>query len=238
MPSALNEWNINPDPETLAYHARQKDTNGSHVAFGDFIAPFMEGSSRVIDAGCGAGYPTNYLAGRFAPVRFIGLDQSETLIASAKINCPNVQNFYVDDLTNLSIKYHRIDGVVSLQTFSWMPDIGTPLEQICINIFPHWIAFSSLFYEGEISCQIVVSEPTRPRKSYYNVYSIPDVERMLATYGYRMTDCMPFNIDVDLPQPPNPDIMKTYTVSTAARRLQISGPLMLPWYFLAFERTA
>ncbi len=236
MASSLNEWNISPDPETLAYHNRHSDRH-STVEFSKFIAPYMLDSKRVFDLGCGAGGPTEYMAEVFSPTKLFGIDQSEALIALAKQNNKKVDKFYVDDISNLSIQYHRIDGVVSLQTFSWMPDIETPLRQICTKIKPRWMAFSSLFYYGDISTQCIVDEPQRPRKSYYNVYSILRTAAFLNDYGYKLSACKRFDIDVDLPTPANPDLMKTYTVPVKdGPRLQISGPVLLPWYFLAFEK--
>lgn len=227
------------DSETIAYHNRHGERVGSTVAFSHFIVPGMLNSKRVFDVGCGAGGPTEFMAKAFGETQFFGLDVSEELLATAKIQCPTVRNFYREDLTNISIKYHRIDGVVSLQTFSWMPDIETPLDQICTKINPRWMAFSSLFYEGDISCKIVVDEPQRPRQSFYNIYSIPRTAVFLKERGYRLAEFEPFHIETDLPKPANMDLMKTYTIPVEnGPRLQISGPLMLPWYFLAFEKIA
>jgi SAM-dependent methyltransferase len=237
--SALNEWNENPDPETLAYHDRHAERVGSTAVFAAFIEPWMEDSCRVFDVGCGAGGATEYLAREFPQTQLFGLDVSGVLLEKAKASCPTVKNFYKEDLTDISIKYHRIDGVVSLQTFSWMPEIETPLAQICTKINPRWLAFSSLFYEGDISCQIIVDEPKRPRRSYYNIYSIPRTIAFLKERGYMVARVKPFYIDVDLPVPDNLNIMKTYTGMTEdGMRLQFSGPLMLPWYFLCFEKMA
>jgi len=234
--SALNEWNINPDAETLDYHLRQwKEPYRSTVAFAEFIRPFMATTKDVIDLGCGSGAATNYIAEQFPHAYVTGVEVSQALLAQRHAN---TKAYYsAGDMTNLTDMPVKGGGVISLQTLSWMPDIETPLDQICTKIKPKWMAFSSLFYDGEISCKIEVTEHTRPRWSYYNIYSIPRVEKFMKGRGYEMADAHPFTPHIDLPKPDNPDLMKTYSVRNShGLRLQFSGPLYLPWWFLAFER--
>ena len=227
--SALNAWNIDPDEETLAYHLRHDERAESTMAFGNFIWKILAGKP-VLDIGCGAGGATAALQERFPNTRFSGLDISRHLISLATQTHPNIP-FMVGDACRLN-KMLRFDGVISLQTFSWMPNIERPLLQICNVIHPRWLAFSSLFYEGDISAKIVVDEPKRPRRAYYNIYSIPRTEEFMQTQGYKIAGLKPFTLHAELPRPANPHIMKTWT----HRGLQFSGPLWLPWYFLAFER--
>lgn len=233
----LNDWNIKPDPVTLDYHLKQWETPyRSTVAFGKFIEPFVHDGDRIVDVGCGAGAATEYLAQHYQNAVWWGMDESESLIHEANSRCTHA-NFMRRDI-GLLMKAPHMQGVVSLQTFSWMPNIETPLDEICEKIQPRWLAFSSLFYEGDISCKIEVNEPKRPRSSFYNIYSIQRTERFLKERGYRMADCVPFDIDINLAPPENRDLMGTYTVplKPSGRKLQFSGPLCLPWHFLAFEK--
>ena len=58
------------------------------------------------------------------------------------------------------------------------------------------------------------------------------VEEYFAQFGYNNFRFKKFEIDIDLPKPQNPR-MATYTETTSdGRRLQISGALMMPWYFI------
>jgi trans-aconitate methyltransferase len=223
------------DSETLAYHRRQWERPyESTVAFADFIGPWAAASNSIVDIGCGTGANTVYLAKWFR-ARFVGIDSSRELIDEAR-NHPTGVTFEVGDAYRLTERF-GVDGVISLQAFSWMPEIEGPLGQICSKIKPRWIAFSSLFYEGDISCHIVVDEPRRPRQSYYNIYSIPRTVACMKMHGYKAARIKPYEIDVDLPKPDNPDLMKTWTLPDEdGRRLQISGPLLLPWYFMCFEK--
>lgn len=234
MDRSLNEWNERPDAETLAYHARQYDEPyRSTVEFGLFAKDWMYKSKRIIDIGCGTAAASNYLAGMFEKTDFMGADVSENLLAIARKNkwLPNL--FFSEfDVLNIEDKYTEIDGVISLQTLHVLPEYETAITQICTKINPRWMAFSTLLYDGGISCKIIVSEPNRPRESYYNIYSLPQMTRYLSTYGYKLTKSQPFIMDRKMPRPSNPDIMQTWTYGDK----QISGPLWLPWWFVMYER--
>jgi SAM-dependent methyltransferase len=233
--SCLNDWNINPDPETLNYHLKQwNEPYRSTVHFANFISDRIEIASHVVDLACGGGGPTWYLADRFPGCRFLGLDESSELIAHAR-KARNL-DFEIDDATNLRVRF-GIDGVVMMQALHCLPAPQQALHQIATRIRPEWIAFSTLIYEGNINCKIVVSEPDRPRESYYNIYGLPGLIAVMAHEGYSISRYKPFKIDVDIPKPNNPDQMGTYTLTTeAGSRLQCSGPLVLPWGFALFAR--
>jgi len=224
------------DAETIAYNKRQWDhIYESTVEFGKFIAPWAQHSKSIFDLGCGAGANTVYLSKQF-DARFTGVDISRELLDIARNKVTGV-NFLQADMNKLPEAF-GVDGVISLQTFSWMRAIEEPLHQICFKLKPKWFAFSSLFYDGDISCEIIVHEPKRPRESYYNIYSIPRTITFLKKYGYLIAALKPFDIGCDLSKSKNPDLMQTYTETLEdGRRLQISGPLMLPWYFMCFEKT-
>jgi SAM-dependent methyltransferase len=232
--SSLNEWNINPDPVTLAYHLKQwEEPYRSTVHFADFLEHQLEGADHVVDLACGSGGPTWYLANRFPATKFLGLDVSEELIGHAR-RSRNL-DFEIDDAENLNVRF-GVDGVVGMQMLHTMPDPGLPIHQIATRLRPQWMAFSTLIYEGNINCKIVVSEPQRPRMSYYNIYGLPGLVYALGQEGYQFSKYKKFNIDMDLPKPDNPDLMGTYTINTETSKLQCSGPLILPWGFVLFER--
>src|SRR5262249_47560280 len=101
---------------------------------------------------------------------------------------------------------------------------------------------SSLFYDGPISCSIEVQDYTQPlrtqpyKQAFYNIYSIPLVKEALVELGYSQFGFQKFELDVDLNQPENRG-MGTYTERLASgARLQISGPLLMSWYFIFSKR--
>lgn len=236
--TGLNEWNVDPDAETLNYHLRQYDQPyRSTVHFAKFCDFELKNAKSVIDAGCGAGAPTAYLAKTYPNCRFLGLDVSVNLIAQARkaLVCDN-HEVEVDDLDNLKERF-GVDGVTLIQVLSWLPTYEMALHQIATRLRPKWIAFSTLIYQGDIDCQIVVTEHQRPRRSFYNIYGLPQLNRFMAGEGYQLNKCEPFQIDMALPLPSTRDLMATYTLPANGAQLQLSGPLLLPWHFAMYHRS-
>lgn len=69
-------------------------------------------------------------------------------------------------------------------------------------------------------------------EKYYNIYSLSRVQKCFKEQGYSNFKFIKFEIDIDLPRPDTMDI-GTYTINTEdGKRIQISGGLMMPWYFV------
>ncbi len=195
---------------------------------------------RVVDVGCGSGAALYYLAGRFPEKEFIGAEVDEHLVAqgndllqargsSARIVQSDL--FALPDDAPEDLR--DCDAVLSLQTLSWMPGLYEPLERM-LSLRPKFSAHSSLFYEGPVSCEIRVTEHIVGETFFYNVYSLDELRKFLEQRDGRLT-FEAFEIDLDLPKPDDKR-MRTYTVRTeAGKRLQLSGPLLMPWYFTAME---
>ena len=239
-------WSVNDDV-ALKYHVTQWETpKRSTLAFASFISQRLSKAKNVIDMGAGAGAATAYLASKNTSVKFTALDYSRELVElgsqiKAGKQVDNLE-FEQGDWFNLQLN-KKYDGCISLQTLSWLPDYETPLVEIFQKINPDFIALTSLFYEGDITCRIEVEEHCRNnRKCFYNVYSLPAIGRLCEKNGYRLTTFSPFEIDIDIERPDNLNIMGTYTETVIGknaanrRRLQISGPLLMNWYMLLIER--
>jgi SAM-dependent methyltransferase len=238
------EWEL--DGRALPYHLGQwlQPKQSTH-AFAAFAGERLAASRTVADLGCGAGAATAQLALQFPGTRFVGIDYAGELVAMARersgeAGISNIE-FAQGDWYDLAPR-SDLDGVVSLQTLSWLPEFERPLACIFERFRPRWVALSSLFYEGDISCRIEVTEHTLSKSCFYNVYSLPAVRRLAEQHGYRLARSEPFHIGLDLPRPASADLMGTYTVNTApqdgqgSRRLQISGPLLMNWHFVMLER--
>jgi trans-aconitate methyltransferase len=240
-----DEWE-NLDESRMRYHTIQWELpKRSTVAFERFCSPWLEGSERVIDVACGTGASTAYIAERHRSVHFVGIDLSPDLIAIGRkiIEAKNLANLTLEtgdcfDLGEMS----NVDGVMSIQTLSWLPDYEAPLIQIFDKLAPKWIAISSLFYAGEISCRTEVEEHRKNAKYFYNTYSLPKLARFAESRDYVVSLAEPFNIDVDIAMPEDPDVMGTYTRTISdgnlgkPTRLQISGPVLMNWYQILIER--
>jgi SAM-dependent methyltransferase len=232
------------DERYMAYHLDQfTNQKRSTVHFYDFSSEFIDKSTNVVDIGCGTGAATHFIAKSSPSTKIIGIDSDFVLIENAReivkeIPLPNL-DFKVADLYQLEDRQFNCDGVVSLQTLSWLEGLDEPMISIFTKLKPKWIALSSLFYEEDISATVIIDEHKRNRKSYYNVYSIPKLDRLAKDFGYAVTKVKKFSIDVDLPKPNDIDFMSTYTETIMSgekdSRIQISGPMLMCWYFVIIE---
>jgi trans-aconitate methyltransferase len=234
------------DGALQSYHLAQWNSpKRSTIQFADYVEHRLAAARRVVDIGCGAGAATAHMASRHSGTEFIGIDLSQKLVGIARTlsSTENLRNlsFEVGDCFDLTAR-EGIDGVLSLQTLSWLPNYEEPLQQIFEKLSPDWVAASSLFYDGDISCRIEVDEHAAGRRFFYNVYAIPAVGRVAERFGYQVVDARPFEIDIDLPRPSDRNAMATYTVRTAdpdaPERLQVSGPLLMNWHFVTLTRRA
>jgi ubiquinone/menaquinone biosynthesis C-methylase UbiE len=223
----------------IDYHIKQwESTYRSTDHFYKFIKGNLESSKKIVDLGCGTGGCTYYISTKHNKCKYIGIDNSKKYIDIGldilELKKSNNLDFIVDDWFNLN-QYSNVDGVISLQTLSWLPEFENPLKEIFNKIKPQWISLSSLFYEGEITIKSTVYQRKnfQHSKSYYNTYSIPLLDQYCREYGYKIENYKPFEIDIDIKKPKDKNIMGTYTVKTVENnRLQISGPLLMNWYFI------
>jgi ubiquinone/menaquinone biosynthesis C-methylase UbiE len=83
----------------------------------DFVSR-IESGSRILDAGCGAGYPvTKYLSESFET---IGVDISEEQIKLAKENVPKAQ-FLCQDMTKINFPDEYFGGILSYYAIFHIP---------------------------------------------------------------------------------------------------------------------
>jgi len=237
----LDEWK-NIDRNAYLYHYKQWESQKqSTLHFNALLQDIIQPGSTVVDLGCGAGAATSYIAKNNPEPKFVGIDFSEDLTSIAnKLACENKVNnvrFDTGNWFNLS-KKTSVDGVISLQTLSWLPEFEAPLIQVFEKFNPRWMALTSLFYEGDISCTIEVNEHIRNRKSFYNVYSIPALSRLAASYNHKVNSANRYVIAIDIEKPSDTNFMGTYTKLESKadkedyERIQISGPLLMNWYEL------
>lgn len=137
-------------------------------------------------------------------------------------------------------KFPNADGIISLQTFNILPEYKGIARRMC-ELEPSWIAFSTLGFEGLIDYNVKLFDYTKDADGecsevFYNIYSLPKMKEYFSGLGYTRFDYMEFEMDIDLPQK-NKMGRGTYTVKTEqGKRLQISGGMMMPWYFVFVEK--
>jgi SAM-dependent methyltransferase len=242
----VTEW---LDTPKMDYHERQlNEVYRSTVHFFDWLEKigYIKPDSRmmILDLACGAGANLAYMAKRYPCCEFIGIDVNPMHVSNTNkmLRQRGVFNAHADegDWYKLKPQYRNLfDGVVTFQTLGWLPEFTEPVSEIC-GLKPRWQAHTSLFYEGLVSATTETQtwdEDGNPKRNlFYNVYSIPVVKKFLASKGYGAFDYKPFEIDIDLP---NTGEFRSYTEKTwDGRRIQISGPVFMPWYFIAARRTS
>jgi len=234
---------------TSDYHKRQlKYPYQSTIELFRFANKYIEikPDAKLLDVCCGAGSASFYLAREFGVQSIIAADVNSELLdigmQYAQINglCSNIA-FAKEDIYNLTpyIRSLTFDGVVLMQTLSWLKNWRKAIDEIS-KLNHGWLLLSSLFYEGriEVSNEVRVYDLNGilSNKSPYNIYSIPITEAYLRGIGYKSVYWQRFNIGLDLYQK-DTNRMGTYTVKTEDNlRLQFSGPLSMPWYFLLAQR--
>jgi ubiquinone/menaquinone biosynthesis C-methylase UbiE len=198
---------------------------------------------KILDIGTGKGSNIYYMNQRFPLCNYLGLDISDELVIQGNAfmkeqNMVNCKLEYADLYSTHLQKYKdAYNGIVSYQTLSWLPECETALKNM-IALNPDWIALTSLFYDGLIDCKIEVKEfqsaddNLNVKASFYNIYSLPRIEKLFYNHGYKVFKFIPFEIDIDLPKPEHNN-MQTYTQKMMdGTRLQISGPVLMNWHFI------
>lgn len=236
-----NKENIDywTEKENLGWYVRQfKEPYRITVAFEKFLASNVDLSNKdILDIGCGPGSGTSYIAERHLTCRFTGVDINTELFNLYNGKSKNIQ-FKYGDVFSLGNEFqNKYDGIISLQTLSWLPEFKRPLEQIC-KLNPKWIAFSSLLYEGNINYTISLENYERPTEDsefsqvYYNIYSVPRIVKLLNAFGYNEIKFSPFEIDIDISKPKHYNL-GYYTVKTdIGKRLAFNTCLYQPEGFL------
>jgi len=227
----------------------------SSIAFFDFLEELnlINSESSIVDACCGSGANAFYAFNRFSLKKIIGFDYQEEFLSLAKEYQKNLTKYnevcfiqaniyeiddFLDDLRKNKITFN--DGVIFLQTMSWLTNWRESLKQLS-KLNTNWIAISSLFYEGLIEAEITINTypdtNSEPISFPYNVYSMPIVEEYLKVLGFKNFYWKKFELKTPLKKPNNINKMGSYTIEDKNGKLiTISGPIMLPWSFLVAKR--
>lgn len=207
--------------------------------FEELVGPYLAGDHvSVLDACCGMGDLTFFLAQLNPKAVFTGVDKASFLLDEARRNLsdnPNV-TFQKGDVYGLSKQFgpRSFDLSVCKQTLSWLPRYEPAIREL-MAVTRRAVFISSLFYDGRIDFETRVREFTAEAgrddyNAFYNVYSLPVFREFCLAEGARDVVAFDFQIGIDLPKPANPDRMGTYTLQLqSGDRLQVSGALLMPW---------
>lgn len=230
------------DESQLQYHVAQFERPyRSTVHLGRFLSGLRLHGGEALDIACGAGSNIYHLSRIMPGFHWTGVDLAGDMlfpIAREKFADANLDVTLVSgDLFELDqiLARQRFDLVISTQTLSWLPDHERALFQ-ALRVTRGWLVVSSLFTELDVDTECLVYDhaivPELP-PYHMNVYSLNRMRSFCERHGCQEFLSEPFDIDIDLPRPASGGL-GTYTERLAdGRRLQFTGPVHLPWRFVA-----
>lgn len=231
------------DPSQIEYHERQLATPyRSTIHLGRFMRSLPLGEGQALDVGCGAGANMLYLSTQLPGFRWIGLDIAGGMLfdlARKRFEaCGREAAFVQGDLYQLSrIFPDGFDLVLCTQTLSWLPDWEPALDQL-LDVARGWLVLSSLFtdFDVDVQCELIDHTTSKELAPYYvRVFSMRRFRERCEARGCREVIARDFDMDVDLPAPASGGL-GTYTRTLRdGRRAQFTGPLFLPWKFVAIR---
>lgn len=247
---------VNPFWQTdqrLDYHTRQFTTPyRSTVALQSFIRGHVDPSTvkQALDVASGAGANMYHLSKGFPDAQWTGVDLVREIldIGSGIMNGLDFHPQLVQgDLFNLTTHFPHdtFDLVLLLQTLSWLPTYEDALKQLLAVTKPRGtVIISSMFTDDLIDATTVVQQfsddgeftPLFSEPVNYNVYCYERFVSVCRTLGAKSVEAEDYLIDIDL-QKPTDRRLGTFTRRLAdGTRLQQTGPLFLPWKFIAITK--
>lgn len=242
-----NEILWHPNENDLGYFKNQlKTPYESTKEIFNFLSSNINDLScqKILDVGTGSGANTFFLNENYAVGEIVGVDLHKEYIDMAiKYKKKNIEkhknvNFFVDDFINTNKKM-SFDGIMSHQTISFVED-GMEMLMKILSQNVDWILLSSLFYDGLIEVESIIKifqncnqEDYKLKK--YTTFSIPKIEALIKKYNYKNIKFKKFELKIDLTQK-NINKMGTYTIKTEAGNLQLSGPILMNWYFVLIRK--
>jgi SAM-dependent methyltransferase len=228
--------------EDTYFSNQLKNPKQSTIDFFKFLNSKKLSGKKILDLACGNGANLIYLKENFKNKECcVGLDINKKLIKEANkitINALDLK-FYEEDILNIKNEYrNKFDGVICMQTISWLNDYKYFLKQVSkLNV--NFLAVRSLFWEGLIDFKIKVEFLKNENKeralssfNYYNIYSIENFKSNLKNIGFKNIYFKKFEISFQLKKNKNFNEMGTYTIRDKNKFIQLSGPILQNWYFV------
>ena len=211
------------------YHLRQYEKPyESTVALSRFIQSVTGGPLRgeVNDVGCGAGSAIFWFDqwGLTAAADVLGIDASRTLIDKGHERNPDRRFLVADFLDPLP----ACDVSLSIQVLSFIEDWRPALREI-LSSTNQWLFASSLFWTG-VDTHTHASDSEK-NNAHYNIISREEFELACRRAGWQVARWLPFYAQQALYAPHAQLRSRTYEAMT------FSGPLYLPWTFVAVRKT-
>jgi trans-aconitate 2-methyltransferase len=158
----------------------------------------LSGAETVLDAGCGSGRITEALIARLPRGHVIGVDQSESMIESARERLGPSADLRVVDLTEIEIE-RPVDAILSTATFHWIADHDLLFRRLRAALRPGGRMAAQCGGEGNIDvlrghvAELLTAEPYADHFSDWRPpwnYAGPDETReRLIKAGFSAAEC-------------------------------------------------
>jgi 2-polyprenyl-3-methyl-5-hydroxy-6-metoxy-1,4-benzoquinol methylase len=206
-------------------------------------------NKKIIDFACGSGANLFYLNKKYSISECVGFDLSNFLLNRAKsyIRKKNIKNisFYNKNLENISMKNLNIkkkyDGITAQQCLSVFDDYESVIKS-AKKFKPSFVCVNSLFWDGDLDFKIDVNflkKKSKKRKIFktlvYNIYSLKKYIHFMEKNGYKKNIYKKFILNKKTVSK-NKKSMGTYTALLNNKKVQVSGPLILDWYFILSQK--
>lgn len=174
--SVIDVYDTIADSYVQQYAGESADT--PHV---DIFLSKLQSKSRILDAGCGAGRDTAYMAGKGFSVT--GIDLSQKMLAIAKCTYPNC-TFLTIDIASISFPNDSFEGIISSYSLIHIPDEKIPsvlsrFHQILTK--GGWLTIFA--QQGESDHYI--DEPFAPgKKTFFNFFTPEGITETLTKAGF------------------------------------------------------
>lgn len=233
------------------YHERQiNNPYESTKSFYKFLNKQVKlKNKRIIDFACGSGANLFYLNKKYSVSECIGFDLSNFLLNRAKnyVKKNKIKNisFYNKNLTNISLNNLNIekkyDGITANHALSVFDDYESLIKS-AKKFKPSFICVNSMFWDGDLDFKIDVNflkKKGKKRKIFktlvYNIYSLKKYINFMEKNGYKKNIYKKFILNKKLVNK-NKKSMGTYTALLNNKKVQISGPIILDWYFILSKK--
>lgn len=236
--SASTEWHTD----------QYTEANRSTIYLREFAARILaeeeDPPSEVLEVGCGGGAKMLHLSELFPSAHWTGVDIADEALEIGRERLdPEGFALVHGDLNELEQTFgpKHFDLSFSIMTLMSVEDYERPVQQM-LAVTKKWVFVLNLFSDSEVDAFVRIRGrmhgPHEGSSAHYNVYSLPRFEDFCRRHGATEIVAEPFEIDIDIPRPEHRG-MGTWTERLVdGRRLQFSGPLIMPWWLVAMRAPA
>ncbi|PKM92157.1 MAG: hypothetical protein CVU81_01965 [Euryarchaeota archaeon HGW-Euryarchaeota-1] len=160
-------------------YAKKFPNPSEHI--NEFLA-LLPKNAKILDAGCGVGIDSNYMASKGFEI--VGIDLSTEMLKLAKQKFPQI-DFRQEDIRKLDFPPNSFDGILASCSIVHIPkkDVPALLEKFHQILKNEGVIYLAL-QEGKPE-EIFIDEPLKPdEKLFLNIISFDEIKSLLVKKGF------------------------------------------------------